>query len=202
MQIRDCSRHRAWAVVLLAACGLAGACHSPTEPPPACFVEPPSGAPQAALYRVTGSGTCDSGATAIAVRPNGGIFTGTMKFRVKGAKPNTLYYVQRAAEFPITASSADGVCQRANGAPPWTAADGFTSATWLTFPLPFSDQGPLNTLTTDAAGDASVDFEFSSPQIAAGTKFDVTMRLVDANVGDSAGVTSELRSGCMTVLPL
>ena len=204
MELRDRSRHRAWAVVLLAACGLAGACQSATDPddPPSCFVEPPSGAPQAALYRVTGSGTCDSGATAIAVRPNGGIFTGTMKFRVKGAKPNTLYFVQRAAEFPITATSADGVCQRANGASPWTAAEGFTVATWLTFPLPATDQGPIKTLTTDAAGDASIDFEFVSQQIAAGTKFDVTMRLVDANVGDSAGVTSELRSGCMTVLPL
>ena len=202
MELRDRSRQRAWAGVLLTACGLAGACHSPTEPPPPCFVEPPSGAPQSALYRVLGSGACDSGATAVAVRPNGGTFAGTMKFRVKGAKPNTLYYVQRAADFPITATSADGVCQRANGAPPWTAADGFAGPTWATFPLPYTDQGPLKTLTTDAAGDASVDFEFSSPQIAAGTRFDVTMRLVDANVGDSAGVTSELRSGCMTVLPL
>jgi hypothetical protein len=68
--------------------------------------------------------------------------------------------------------------------------------------LPYTDQGPLNTLTTDAAGDASIDFEFVSPGIAAGTRFDVTMRLVDANVGDSAGVTSELRSGCMTIVPL
>jgi hypothetical protein len=201
MQIRDCSRHRAWAVVLLAG-GLAGACDSATGPDEVCFVEPPSGAPQSALYRVTGSGTCDSGATAIAVRPNGGSFAGTMKFRVKGARPNTLYYVQRAADFPITATSADGVCQRANGAPPWTAADGFTGPTWATFPLPYTDQGPLKTLTTDAAGDASVDFEFLSPQIATGAKFDVTMRLVDANVGDAAGVTSELRSGCMTILPL
>ena len=201
MRLTDRSRHRAWAV-LLAACGLAGACHSATDPTPPCFVEPPSGAPQSALFRVSGSGTCDTGATAIAVRPNGGIFTGTMKFRVKGAKPNTLYYVQRAPDFPLTATSADGVCQRANGAPPWTAADGFTGSTWVTFPLPYTDQGPIKTLTTDAAGDASVDFEFSSPQIAPGDKFDVTMRLVDANVGDEAGVTSELRSGCMTVVPL
>ena len=185
--------------MLLAAGGVGAGCQSPTEPD-ACFVEPPSGAPQSALYGVSGSGSCDAGATAIAVRPNGGTFAGTMRFRVRGAKPNTLYYVQRAAEFPITASSADGLCQRANGAPPWTAADGFTGAIWVTFPLPY--QGPLKTLTTDAAGDASVDFEFLSPQIAAGTRFDVTMRIVDANVGDGTGVTSELRSGCMTVLPL
>ena len=200
MQLRDHSVHRSWTLTLLAACGVVGGCHSATDPTPPCFVEPPSGAPQSALYRVLGSGSCDSGAIAIAARPNGGTFAGTMKFRVRGAKPNTLYYVQRAAEFPITASSADGVCQRANGAPPWTAADGFTGPIWVTFPLPY--QGPLNTLTTDAAGDASVDFEFLSPQIAAGTRFDVTMRLVDANIGGETGVTSELRSGCMTVLPL
>jgi hypothetical protein len=192
---------RAWMLVIFAAC-LATACHSATDPTPTCFVEPPSGAPQSALFRVSGSGVCDSGAVAVAVRPNGGTFAGTMKFRVRGAKPNTLYYVQRAAEFPIVASSADGTCQRASGSPPWTPADGFTGATWVVFPLPYTDQGPIKTLTTDSAGDASIDFEFASPQIAAGTKFDVTMRLVDANVGDSAGVTSELRSGCMTVVPL
>jgi hypothetical protein len=188
-----------WTLVLFAACCAGWGCSSPTEPDD-CFVEPPTGAPQSALFRVTGSGSCDSGATAIAVRPNGGSFTGTMKFRVRGAKPNTLYYVQRAAEFPVTASSADGQCQRANGAPPWTGADGFTGATWVTFPLPY--EGPVRTLTTDAAGDASVDFEFDSPQITTGTRFDVVMRLVDVNVGDGTGVTSELRSGCMTVVPL
>jgi hypothetical protein len=188
-------------LLVAAACTAGMSCSSPTTPDE-CFVEPPTGAPQSALFRVTGSGSCDSGAVAIAVRPNGGIFTGTMKFRVRGAKPNTLYYVQRAAEFPITPSSADGACQRASGASPWTAADGFAGATWVTFPIPYTDQGPLKTLTTDGAGDASAEFEFISPQITTGTNFDVTMRLVDANVGDGTGVTSELHSGCMTVRPL
>jgi len=191
---------RPWSVALAAVATLSAGCHSATDPTPACFVEPPSGAPQSALYRVTGSGTCDTGAVAIAVRPNGGTFAGTMKFRVRGARPNTLYYVQRAAEFPVNASSADGVCQRVDGTPPWTAADGFTGATWVVFPLPYP--GPIVTLTTDAAGDASVEFEFAAPQIAAGTRFDVMMRLVDVDVGDGNGVTSELRSGCMTVVPL
>ena len=199
MAPKNLSMRLSWTLVLLTACcaGAAG-CSSPTEPD--CFVEPPTGAPQSALFRVSGSGSCDTGAMAIAVRPNGGTFAGTMKFRVKGAKPNTLYYVQRAAEFPITDLSADGVCQRAIGAPPWTPGT-FPGATWVTFPLPYTDQGPLKTLTTDSAGDASVDFEFFSPQITAGTDFDVTMRLVDTNVGDQAGVTSELHSGCMTVRP-
>jgi hypothetical protein len=125
-----------------------------------------------------------------------------MKFRVRGARPNTLYYVQRAAEFPPNATSADGRCQRADGASPWTPADGFAGSIWVPFPLPYTDQGPIKTLTTDAAGDGTLEFEFLSPQIAAGLKFDLAMRIVDANAGDGTGVTSELRSGCMTVVPL
>ncbi len=191
-----------WSLALLTGVWGAGGCHSATDPTPVCFVEPPSGTNQSGLYKVSGPGTCGTGATSVTPAPNGGTFAATLKFRVKGAKPSTLYYVQRAAEFPPNATSADGSCQRANGVSPWTAADGFTGATWATFPMPFTDQGPLKTLTTDAAGDGSLDFDFRSPQIPAGTKFDVVMRLVDANVGDDSGVSSELRSGCMTVLPL
>jgi hypothetical protein len=117
---------------------------------------------------------------------------------VKGAKPSSVYFVQRAAEFPPNSTSADRSCQRADGLPPWTP-DGFTGSTWVTFSRPYTDQGPVKTIRTDAAGDGSLDFDFQSPQIPVGTRFDVAMRLVDADVGDESGVTSELRSGCMTV---
>jgi len=195
MQLRDHSVHRSWTLALLAACGVTGGCHSATDPTPACFVEPPSGTNQSLLYKVSGPGACPNlGGTSVTPTPNGGSFAATIKFSVKGAKPNTLYYVQRAPEFPANATSADGRCQRADGASPWTAADGFAGALWVQF--------PTQTLTTDAAGDGALDFEFRAPAIATGTKFDVSMRLVDANVGDETGVTSEMRSGCMTVLPL
>jgi hypothetical protein len=119
-------------------------------------------------------------------------FTATIRFRVRGARPRTIYYVQRAAELdrPL---SADAVCQRAEGRPPWTAADPPVVPSFVTFPRPFA--GDKKTLTTDDAGDAALDFEFRS-DIAAGTQFDVAMRLVD----DETAPTSELRSACMTVL--
>jgi hypothetical protein len=199
MRPRDSLMFPSSTLALLAAFALAGGCSSPTEP--TCFVEPPSGTNQSALYKVSGPGTCGTGATSVTAVPNGGTFAATLKFRVLGAKPNTTYYVQRAAEFPPNATSADTRCQRAEGASPWTPTE-FAGATWVPFPMPYTDQGPLKTLTTDAAGAGSLDFEFKSPQIAAGTEFDVEMRLVDVNVGDEAGVTSELRSGCMKVRPL
>jgi hypothetical protein len=191
-----------WALALLAATGTGSGCHSATDPTPPCYVDPPTGTNQAALYKVAGPGACGTGATSVTPVPNGGTFAATIRFRVKGATPNTTYFVQRAAEFPPNPTSADTTCQRADQLPPWTAADGFAGAAWVTFPRPYTDQGPPKTLTTDAAGDGSLDFDYRSPQIPAGTKFDVEMRLVDADTGDEAGVTTELRSGCMTVLPL
>jgi len=192
---------RALCVALVVGATLSAGCHSATDPDPPCFVEPPSGTNQSLLYKVSGPGACENlGGTSVTPTPNGGTFAATLRFRVEGAKPNTVYYVQRAAEFPPNATSSDTRCQRAEGASPWTAADGFAGPTWLSFPLP--NTGPIQTLTTDGAGNASLDFQFSSPAIAAGTKFDVAMRLVDVNVGDRTGVSSELRSGCMTILPL
>ena len=190
---------RAWAVALLTSTGLAAACHSATDPTPVCYVAPPEGTAQAALYKVSGPGTCGTGATSVTSMPNGGTFAAIIRFRVKGAKPSTVYFVQRAAEDPPNSVSADKSCQRADGLPPWTLADGFTGSLWVTFPRPYTDQGPVKTLTTDAAGDGSLDFDYQSPKIPTGRRFDVAMRLVDADVGDESGMTSELRSGCMTV---
>jgi hypothetical protein len=55
--------------------------------------------------------------------------------------------------------------------------------------------GPLVSFTTQNNGNGSIDFEFASPTIAAGTVFDVMFRLVD-NLDAPA---AELRSGCFTV---
>ncbi len=191
------------AMVALGASSLIGGCHHASDPTSPCFVAPPEGTNQAALYRVAGPGTCDPpgdsiGGTSVTSAPiSAAHFSATIRFRVRGARPNTLYYVQRAAEFaaPPPPLNSDRICQRADGLPPWTPADGFAGSPFVTFPRPYTDQGPIKTLTTDAAGDASLEFGFVSPQIPAGTLFDVAMRLVD----DENAPTSELRSGCMTV---
>jgi hypothetical protein len=64
----------------------------------------------------------------------------------------------------------------------------------VTFPLPVSS-GPLVSFKTQANGNGSIDFEFASPTIAAGTRFDVMFRLVD----DPATRSAELRSDCFIV---
>jgi hypothetical protein len=195
------TRRRSWTRtrVLTAAsvmAALAG-CHSVTDPPGACFVEPPSGDTLSALGWVEGAGACDpAGAITATPFPNGGTFAVTIRVRLVGARPSTLYYVQRAAEFPQNATSADKVCQRAEGT--W---EGFTGDPWVTFPRPSTSQGPTKTLTTDAAGNAVLEFDYFSPAIPTGAKFDVMMRLVDADVGGEGGISSELRSVCMTIVP-
>jgi hypothetical protein len=191
-------------MMVLIALSAFGACHSDDEVE-SCIVAPPPGTAQAALYVVTGPGTCanenSAGATSVTSTPNGGSFAATIRILVKGAKPNTIYFIQRAPEFPSNETSADRSCQRADGLPPWTPPN-YAGDLWVTFPKPNTDQGPVKTLTTDAAGDASFEFAFHSPSIKTGTKFDVAMRLVDVDVPGVAGVTTELRSGCMTITVL
>lgn len=193
---RSCwSRSRALAAVAVMV-ALPG-CHSVTDPPAACFVEAPGGQTLSALTWVGGAGACDpAGAITATPFPNGGSFAVTIRVRLVGARPNTVYYVQRAAEFPQNATSADKICQRAEGR--W---EGFTGDPWVTFSRPSTSQGPLKTLTTDAAGNAVLEFDYFAPAIPTGAKFDVMMRLVDADVTGEAGIDSELRSVCMTITP-
>ncbi len=49
---------------------------------------------------------------------------------------------------------------------------------------------------TNASGEGSLDYNFDTPQIVRGTRFDLRMRLVD----DESAPTSDLRSGCMTIV--
>lgn len=172
-----------FAVVIVG--GLTLACSSSTTAPTAIV---PAGTHQSEITAT--SGTARGG---VSVTPKA-IPEGTMavdiNITVINALPNARYFVQRAPEIG-RAFAADGVCQRALGLSPWSTSDP-PAAAFLTFPLGTG----LATLTTSASGTGSLDFEFRSPTIAAGTLFDVMFRLVD----NEAAPTIESRSGCLTVV--
>jgi hypothetical protein len=116
-----------------------------------------------------------------------GTFSAQINVNVHAAPPNTTFYVQRAAEVGRP-NSADGICQRAAGLPPWGDVPNF-----VTFPLPAA--GPLVTLQTSEGGAGAVHIDFAAPTIPDGTQFDVMFRLVDSLTSP----TNELRTGCFTV---
>jgi hypothetical protein len=174
---------------LLPVAALAG-CHYAGETTSPCFVAPPDGATQSALFRVGGGGACGSGGASVTtVHTPDSTFQATIRFAVHGALPRTTYVVQRAPELGDLPLTSDGACQRAQGLPPWNTGE----PPFLTFLDPITTQA--RTLVTDAAGDGALEFIHRSTAIASGTKFDVQMRLVD----DVSVPTTELRSGCMTV---
>ena len=148
----------------------------------------PAGTHQSTITAVSGTG-----GGGVSVTPKS-IPDGTMdvdiSIRVTNARPNTTFIVQRAPEIG-RANAADGICQRALGLSPWSPSDPAAPA-FLTFPLGSGSA----TFTTAATGIGSLDFEFKSPTIPAGTVFDVMFRLVD----NEAAPTIELRSGCFTVI--
>jgi hypothetical protein len=148
----------------------------------------PGGTHQSPITAVSGTG-----AGGVSVTPKA-IPEGTMdvdiSILVTNARPNTTFIVQRAPEIG-RANAADGICQRALGLSPWSPSDPAAPA-FLTFPLGSGSA----TVTTAANGTGSLNFEFKSPTIPAGTVFDVMFRLVD----NEAAPTIELRSGCFTVV--
>ena len=117
-----------------------------------------------------------------------GSFSAQINVNVHDAPPNTTFYVQRAPEIGRP-NSADGICQRAAGLPPW----GPPTPNFVTFPLP--EAGPLVTLQTSEGGSGAVHIDFAVPTIPDGTQFDVMFRLVDSLTSP----TNELRTGCFTV---
>jgi hypothetical protein len=117
-----------------------------------------------------------------------GSFSAQINVNVHDAPPDTTFYVQRAPEIG-RANSADGICQRAAGLPPW----GAPAPNFVTFPLPGA--GPLVTLHTSDGGSGAIHIDFAAPTIADGTSFDVMFRLVDSLTSP----TNELRTGCFTV---
>jgi len=147
----------------------------------------PAGTHQSQLAALTGTGTGGVSVTPKAIA--GGTFDADIKVRVQKARANATYMVQRAPEIG-RASAADGICQRAAGMSPWSPSDAPAPA-FVTF---MNGTAPY-TITTDASGAGSLDFEFLAPTVPAGTLFDVLFRLVD-NVD---APTIDIRSGCFTV---
>jgi len=115
-------------------------------------------------------------------------FSAQINVNVHDAPPNTTFYVQRAPEIGRL-NSADGICQRAAGLPPW----GALTPNFVTFPLPVA--GPLVTLQTSEGGSGAVHIDFALATIPDETQFDVMFRLVD----NLTSPTNELRTGCFTV---
>ena len=116
-----------------------------------------------------------------------------MRFRVR-AKPNTTYLVQRAADLgragSTTASASEPTACRPGRRRPSVRA-GIRH-----LPASRGPCGPLVSFATNASGEGSLDYNFDTPQITRGTRFDLRMRLVD----DENAPTSDLRSGCMTIV--
>jgi len=173
----------------LIVCTLLVACSSATSP---TKLEPPPGAYRSVFAALKG----ETGFAGISVTPKAipeGTFTADISIRLMGLKANTTYLVQRAQEGvggrPL---GGDGICQRSLSLFPWSSSDA-AALSFQTVPLP--NTGPLISVTTAANGDGSLDFEFRTLMILAGTTNDVMYRLVD----DDVAPTTELRSACMTI---
>lgn len=175
-----------------------GGCNHQCEVDP--FGAPPTGTLQSAWTPVSDAAAsseddCSAGNGGISVTSTAdpaSYFVATIRVSLR-SKPNTTYLLQRAAEVGRE-NGADGQCQRADRLSPWSPGDPPFGETWVTFPLPVATD--LKRVTTNAKGEGSLEFEYRSPTITSGASFDVRMRLVD----DESSPTSELRSGCMTVV--
>jgi len=172
------------AATIIAAALLSPACgSSSTSPDPVV----PAGTYQSAIAAVSGPGTGGVSVTPKAIPE--ATFAADISVLITGARPNASYIVQRAPEIGRTQAS-DGVCQRALGVAPWSAANPPAPA-FVTFPL----GAGVAIVPTAANGTGSLNFEFRAPTIPAGTLFDVMFRLVDSETAPA----TELRSGCFTV---
>lgn len=151
------------------------------------------------LVALFGEGSGEIRATRIAHPTTPANFAVHIEVRVRGAKPNTGFQVQRAAEGFNGAPPAgfdastltDGSCQRGLAMAPWT-----TITPQPVYFNNFVDQGtgsPI--LTTNASGDGQADFQqaLTFPLPA----FDVVFRLVEVGAAPKA----VLESSC-TTLPL
>lgn len=182
MPLSICATVLALTVAITLGCGG----KSPTAPDPVVI---PAGTHQSAINPVTGTGAGGVSVTPKAIAT--ATFAADIVVSIQKAKPNTVYFIQRAPEIGRTLGS-DTVCQRALGISPWSAVDPAAPA-FVSFQIP--NPGPSATLTTSATGSATMTFEFLAPTIPAGTVFDVMFRLVD----NETSPTLELRSGCFTV---
>jgi len=179
---------------IIACALLIGACSStPTAPTRApATLEPPPGPYRSTFAAIKG----EMAYGGISITPKAipeGTFTADIVIRVAGLKANTTYLLQRAQEGvggrPL---GGDGICQRSQSLYPWSPSDAAALA-FQTVPIPAT--GPLVSFTTSANGDGSLDYEFRTLMILAGTTNDVMYRLVD----NDTAATLELRSECMSI---
>ena len=166
-------------------------CSDVTSPPDPTY-DNPAGTHAASAVAIVGTGTGGVSVTPRAVAE--GYFVADIKVRIRGAAPNTTYFIQRAPEVGRP-SSSNGVCERALGISPWSSSD-TQAAAFLTF-VPSGSTAPV-TIATNAAGDGSTDFEFRASMIPSGTKFDVMFRLINDEVSPTAIIMSQ----CFTVTVL
>ncbi len=172
---------------------LATACSDSSSGPATSNTLTPGFLPLVALF---GQGTGEIRATRTAHPTTPANFAVRIEARVRGAKANASFQVQRAAEGFATVPAgfdvstlADGSCQRGLAMAPWSAVT----------PQPvyfssFIDQGtgsPI--LTTNASGDGQADFQQTAtfPLPA----FDVVFRLVEVGAAPKA----VLQSSCTTL---
>ena len=183
-------RYLRFALLTVLLCVLAG-CNDATAPIDASY-ENPVGTHVGTFVAIAGKGV---GGVSVTPKPIcEGYFAADIKVRLRGALPNTTYTVQRAPEIGRV-NASNGVCERALGLAPWSSIDP-PAPGFLTF-VPTGSTTPIS-LTTTAAGDGLVDFEFRAAMIPAGTRFDVMFRLVN----DVAAPTTVLMSQCFTVIVL
>jgi hypothetical protein len=146
------------------------------------------------LVAITGPGHGRLRATRVPHPTTPGNFAVHVEARLRSAKPNATYLVQRSAEafappgapagFNLS-TTTDRSCQRALALAPWTTLAPVPAA-FVTWPT---------TLTTDQNGDGQTDFVF--PQSFPLPEFDVMFRVLEAG----AAPQSALLTGC-TILPL
>jgi len=178
---------KAWPTILFATIATA-ACSDSTSPADTTF-DNPVGTYKSSMVAVVGVGEGGMSITPKSIPE--GYFTADIKIRVRNARANATYTVQRAPEIG-RALGNNGVCERALGIAPWSSTD-TPAAAFVTF-IPFGATAAA-TFTTSASGDGMLDFEFRASMIPKDTKFDVMFRLVD----DMAAPASVLLSQCVTV---
>jgi hypothetical protein len=173
------------AAPLIACTLLTGACSSATSP---TKLEPPPGAYRSVFAALKG----ETGFAGISVTPKAipEAHSSDISIRVMGLKANTCCYsgTRGVGGRPL---GGDGF---ANAPQPlsWSSSDA-AALSFQTVPLP--NTGPLISVTTAANGDGSLDFEFRTLMLLAGTTNDVMYRLID----NDTAPTTELRSTCMTI---
>jgi hypothetical protein len=178
---------KAGPAILLAAIATA-ACSDSTSPRDTTF-DNPTGTFQASMVAVVGVGEGGMSITPKSIPE--GYFAADIKVRIRKARANATYLVQRAPEVG-RALGSNGVCERALSIAPWSSTDA-PAAAFMTF-IP-TGATTAATFTTSASGDGMLDFEFRAPVIPKDAKFDVMFRIVD----DAVAPASVLLSQCVTV---